>query len=77
MAKGDKYIGKILEGRWEVVRFETYANSREGRFYLKNIYNNEQFFIKSDSLRRIEKGETTLSRLITNRIRRGKGYKRR
>lgn len=77
MARGKKYIGKIYEGRWEVIRFEPYGHqSHAGRFVLKNIYNGNEISFKDQTLRRIDRGEITLSKIVCRRIRRIKKYKR-
>ena len=48
-----KYIGKIYEGRWEVIRFEKYDNSRAGHYILRNVYNQNEIIIKDATLRKI------------------------
>ena len=77
MARGKKYIGKIYEGRWEVIRFEPYGHqSHAGRFVLKNIYNGNEISFKDQTLRQIDRGEITLSKIVCRRIRRIKKEKR-
>ena len=76
MARGEKYIGKIYEGRWEVIRFEPYGQqSNTGRFVLKNIYNGNEISFKDQTLRLIDRGEITLSKIACRRIRRIKKEK--
>ena len=67
-----KYIGKIYEGRWEVIRFEKYDNSRAGHYILRNVYNQNEIIIKDATLRKIEKGETTVCKVIVHHIRNNK-----
>ena len=70
-----KYIGKIYEGRWKVIGFEKYDNSRAGHYILRNVYNQNEIIIRDATLRKIEKGETSVSRVIVHRIRNKKYYK--
>lgn len=77
MARGKKYIGKIYEGRWEVIRFEPYGHQyNTGRFFLKNIYNGNEISFTDRTLRRIDRGETTISKIACRRIRRIKKEER-
>ena len=72
-----KYIGKIYDGRWKVIRFENYVVGKTtGRFVLKNIYNDEETVVKDATLRRIDRGETTLSVVMSHKIRTSKGYRK-
>ena len=73
MARGEKYIGKIYEGRWRVERFENYAGlnkSNAGRFVLVNIYNGEERRLKDQTLRRIDRGEVSLSWVFAQKVKR-------
>lgn len=64
-----KYIGKIYEGRWEVIRFERYgSNSKAVRFILRNIYNGSEVSFKDSTLRKVDSGKTTISYLIHDRL---------
>lgn len=68
-------IGNIYDGRWEVIRFEPYGtmkSNRSGRYVLKNIYNEEEITIKDERLRQVDKGERTLSSILSNKIKNGK-----
>ena len=74
---GSKYIGKIYDGRWQVIRFEKYGqDGHGGRFTLKNVYNEQEISVKDTTLRRIDIGETTLSKVVYHKIKNSKGYKR-
>ena len=64
-----KYIGRIYDGRWEVVACEHYnGTSGSYRITLRNIYNNETTTVKDSTLRKIERGETTLSKVRSHKI---------
>lgn len=58
---GGKMIGKIYDGRWKVM------NCKDNAYILENIYNHRTIKIYSSSMIRIDKGETTVSQIITNR----------
>ena len=65
----EKYIGKIYDGRWEVIRFERYgSNSKAGKFVLRNIYNGSEVSFKDSTLRKIDSGKTTVSYLRYKRL---------
>jgi hypothetical protein len=69
----NKYIGKVYEGRWEVVRFEPYGkshNHNSGRYVLRNIYNENEIFFKDATLRRIDREEITISKLQSKKLKR-------
>lgn len=73
-----KYIGKIYDGRWEVIRFEKCGEEgkRVERFILKNIYNKEEIVINGGTIRRIDRGLTTVSSVICYRIKKSKDYRK-
>lgn len=64
-----QYIGKIYEGRWEVIKWERYNNSRAGKYILRNIYNGDEVSLKDATLRKIDRNETSVSRVIVHHIR--------
>lgn len=69
-----KYIGKIYDGRWEVIRFERYgSNSKSGKFVLRNTYNGSEVTIQEKTLRMVDRGETTISSVIFHKIRHSGG----
>lgn len=57
-----KYLGKIYEGRWEVIKAEKRVIT------LKNIYNQEIMEIDRNILMRVDRNETTISNIRTCRI---------
>jgi len=62
--KGDsKFIGKVYEGRWEVVKYD----GHHFNYTLKNIFNNREMVVCVNTLRRIDAGETTVSAIIKKR----------
>lgn len=57
-----KYGGKIYDGRWKVI-------SRQNTNYiLENIFNQNQIIISEKTLRRIDSGETTISKSISTKL---------
>lgn len=78
--KGQKYIGKIYEGRWKVDRLELYnegSRSGSGKYVLVNIYNGEERSIKDTTLRRVDRGEINLSWVFARKIKQLKRKERR
>jgi hypothetical protein len=67
-----KYIGTILDGRWEVVE-----KINQNNFKLKNIYNEETITIGRNVFYKILKNETTVSKVIYLRMNPDKFNKRR
>lgn len=59
------YIGKIYEGRWQVMKF----TRKTGQYTLKNIYNNREMTVCVTMLKRIDTGESSVSSLIRKRNR--------
>ena len=60
----NKRIGKIYDGRWRVIRYE------KPKYILQNIYNQEEMSIKDVTLKKIEEGETTISKVRLHHMRR-------
>ena len=76
MAKS-KYIGKIYDGRWEVIGQQKYrGNTTSRKFILRNIYNDMEITLKDVTLRKIDRGETTVSKSLSVKIENKKGNKR-
>ena len=70
----EKYIGKIYDGMWEVIRFERYgSNSKAGKFILRNIYNGSEVSLKDSTLWKVDRGETTISSVMFHKIRHSGG----
>ena len=74
MAVRSKYIGKVYDGRWEVVKREHYGKCKGGssRFVLRNIYNGMETTVKDTTLRKIDRGELTVSGVMSIKITKGK-----
>lgn len=68
--KENKRIGKIYDGRWEVISYEKYASSNAGIYTLRNIYNGNVTTVKDTSLRLVEKGLRTISSIMAVKIKR-------
>ena len=69
-----KYVGKVLEGRFEVIGcyHPEGTNHRYLYFKIKNIFNNEIFDLTYNQMMDINKGRTTVGRIISKRIRKAK-----
>lgn len=67
-----KYLGKVLEGRFEVIGcyHPEGTNHRYLYFKIKNIFNNEIFDLTYNQMMAINKNRTTVSKIISKRIRR-------
>jgi hypothetical protein len=61
-----KYIGKIYDGRWQVV--ERVGNRTHISFILENIYNQKKVRVQCHSLKKVDDGKTTLSKVIAHQI---------
>ena len=62
--KKSKYIGKIYEGRWKVVGIgDKHAT-------LVNIFNEKEISIHVTSLVKVDRGKTTISKIICCRVNR-------
>lgn len=61
----EKYIGQVYDGMWKVIDREI-ANPKSRTYYflLENIYNHTQIKIHSTILRKVDRGETTISKII-------------
>lgn len=72
------YMGKVYDGRWEVVGFAHYSPTcRAGKYTLRNIYNQNEITVKDFTLRRIDREETTVSRVIHHKIKKeSEGFNR-
>jgi len=57
-------LGKIYDGKWKVVDYKVNKN-RATTYTLKNIYNDKEMTISSKALRKVEKGETTISKVCS------------
>ena len=56
-----KYKDKIYDGRWKVL------GCHNNKYTLENIYNHQQIKVSNDTMARIDKGETTVSNIISYR----------
>ena len=57
-----KYAGQIFEGRWKVL------GAKNSEYVLENIYNQNQIVIHNETMRKLVKGETTISNIISYRL---------
>lgn len=53
-----KYIGKVYEGRWKVV------SCIKGKYTLENIYNKRTIELVKTTFLRMNKGETSISKIM-------------
>lgn len=68
MGRHSKYIGKIYEGRWEVVSRRKGTSYCNGIYTLRNIFNGNTVDVVDTVLYDVDKGITSVSRIIRHRI---------
>lgn len=56
-----KYKNKIYDGRWKVL------GCHNTQYTLENIYNHHQIVIANNTMAKIDKGETTVSNVLSYR----------
>lgn len=67
MAK--KYVGKVYDGMWEVIESKQRSESSHRRKYLlRNIYNQRTVEIDERTIKRIDRGETEVCKVIRHQI---------
>lgn len=60
-----KYLGKVYDGMWKVVDcVRTHTDPNIYEFVIENIYNHQKYKISSKSVAKLDKGETTMSKII-------------
>lgn len=67
--KQAKFLGHIIEGLW-LVESRSETPSRSGVYRLVNIYNKRVIDVSATCLNRVAKGETSISKIMAQRIRR-------
>ncbi len=67
--KKSKYIGQIIDGKWEIIKCESHY------YTLINIYNHQIIKIHNKTLLKIINKETSVSRVIYYRILKTNGTK--
>ena len=64
-----KKIGKVYEGAWEIIEsMSTNTKTKHTNYVLKNIYNGRLLVICDSQLLKIEKGESSISKVIRRRM---------
>ncbi len=64
----DEFIGKVYDGRWEVIGKGSNNNNHTIQYLLKNIFNERVIKIDRRTLRRVDNGETTVSKVMAHNI---------
>lgn len=65
-----KYLGKVYDGMWKVVN--TYRRQSNTNYILENTYNKTRYEINPRTMVALDKGQTTMSRIIAHNIRNNK-----
>lgn len=63
-----KYLDKVYDGMWKVIKLE-YRNTHE-YYTLENIYNHNKIEIVGETMKKLSEGKTTVSNIISSRIKR-------
>lgn len=58
----NRYKGNIYDGRWKVL------GTKDRKYVLENIYNHQQISIHHETMKKIDKGETTISKVMCYRL---------
>lgn len=66
--KQAKFLGHIIDGAW-LVESRSETPTRSGVYRLVNIYNKRVIEIAATCLNRVAKGETSISKIMAQRIR--------
>ena len=64
----DEFIGRVFDGRWEVIAKGTSNRGHTIQYSLKNIFNERVIRIDGRTLRRVDNGETTISKVMAHNI---------
>ena len=62
-----KYLGKTYDSLWKVISFDRKKSS----YTLENIYNQTKLEISFKTLRKVDEGKTTISKVTHHNIKRG------
>ena len=62
-----KYLGKTYDSLWKVISF----NRRKSSYTLENIYNQTKLEISFKTLRKVDVGKTTISKVTHHNIKKG------
>ena len=62
-----KYLGKTYDSLWKVISF----NGKKSSYTLENIYNQTKLEISFKTLKKVDEGKTTISKVTHNNIKKG------
>lgn len=62
-----KYYEKIYDSLWKVISF----NRKKSSYILENIYNQTKLEISFKTLRKVDEGKTTISKVMHHNIKKG------
>ena len=71
-----KYIGTILENRWEVVDSKRVCDTHRYSYVVRNIYNGEEMTISPSSFFNILNGTTSINSLRKHAFKQNNSYKK-
>jgi hypothetical protein len=64
----DNFIGKVYDGRWEVVAKRNGNRGHTIQYSLRNIFNERIIRIDGRTLKKVDNGETTISKVMAHNI---------
>lgn len=67
MARKSKYLGKVYDGRWEIIGTETHR-SNHTTYIARNIFNNNILKIDDVQISLIEKGKIDVGCVIRRKM---------
>lgn len=67
MARKSKYLGKVYDGRWEIIGTEP-TTKNHVRYIARNIFNNNILKIDDVQISLIEKGEINVGHVIRRQM---------
>lgn len=71
MKNRQQLLGRVIDGYWEIVKAVKTGNSRNYNYILRNQYNGTEVQVGGTTVRSIIKGETSVSKIVSRRIKKG------
>lgn len=68
MPRKSKYLGKIYDGRWEIIELEYHENSHRIYYIARNIFNKRIIKIDDVQISLIEKGKIDVGCVIRRKM---------
>ena len=68
MARTSKFLGKVYDGKWEIINAKYDEDTNHMLYTLKDQMNGREIIIADSTLRKVINGKTTISHIIYERI---------